>query len=161
MKNIVYRKILLTHDGSKLSSAAIPHAATLANAFNGEILLLHVIESVEQEIASLTSTDMNVPVGPVAEVAMEIVARDKKTAEKELKKVADNLKESGIQNVKILVTEGVADSEIVKVAKKQKCDLIVMSTHGRSGLGRALLGSVADSVVRHAPCPVLLVHPSH
>jgi len=55
-----------------------------------------------------------------------------------------------------LLTDGDAVGEIVRVAKTDKCDVIVMGTHGRTGLGRLLMGSVAEAVLRKAPCPVLL-----
>ena len=54
---------------------------------------------------------------------------------------------------------GEAASEIVRVAKERKVDLIVIASHGRTGLGRILFGSTAEAVVRHAPCPVLVVKP--
>jgi nucleotide-binding universal stress UspA family protein len=57
--------------------------------------------------------------------------------------------------VEYVLTEGVPAEEIVTVAKEKVCDLIVMGTHGRTGLGRLLMGSVAELVVRRAPCPVL------
>jgi nucleotide-binding universal stress UspA family protein len=59
--------------------------------------------------------------------------------------------------VEYVLTEGVPAEEIVKVAKDKHCDLILMGTHGRSGLGRLLMGSVAELVVRRATCPVLTV----
>ena len=57
------------------------------------------------------------------------------------------------------VVHGEAASEIVRVAEERKVDLIVIASHGRTGLGRILFGSTAESVVRHAPCPVLVVKP--
>lgn len=159
MKKVVYKKILLTHDGSKLAAAAIPHALALAIAFDTEVLLLHVVESVGQEISRLEPMDMTPPGNVIAETAVEIVAWDKEKAKRQLNKIKDQFQTSGVREIRIEVLEGSADSVIVEVAKKQKCDLIVMSTHGRSGLGRALLGSVADHVVRHVLYPVLLVRP--
>lgn len=160
MKNIVYSRILLTHDGSKLASTAVPHALALAVQFKSEVLLLQVIDSVEQEMVRLQADGTIPVVASAAESVKENVAANKKTAKQQLEKIAGKLKEKGVQKLKILVAEGFADRGIVDVAKKQRCDLVVMSTHGRSGLGRVLLGSVADHVLRHAKCPVLLVHPS-
>ena len=62
-------------------------------------------------------------------------------------------------NVSTLVVEGDAGTAIVDTAQREACDVIVMATHGRSGIVRALLGSVADHVVRHADCAVLLCRP--
>ncbi len=61
--------------------------------------------------------------------------------------------------VTVLIRHGKAASEIVRTAKESGIDLIVMSTHGRTGLGHVLMGSVAEKVVRHAPCPVLTIKP--
>ncbi|OGE17408.1 hypothetical protein A3F00_00935 [Candidatus Daviesbacteria bacterium RIFCSPHIGHO2_12_FULL_37_11] len=159
MKKISYKKILLTHDGSRLASAAIPHIISIAVSYNSEVILVHVVESIEQEMIDLQSDDIATSVGTVADVAQEIVIAQKNKAKKILNQVRSKLEYNGVRTVKIRVSEGFADSKIVEIAKKEKCDLIVMSTHGRSGLGRALLGSVADFVLRHALCPVLLVHP--
>src|SRR3989344_5633664 len=123
MKHIMYQRILLTHDGSKLASEGIPHAVTLASKFNAEVILLQVVESVQQEMAELTpGSGTTIPVQTIAETAMEIVASDKKTAEQQLGKIADKLKNDGVQNVKVMVEEGLADLTIVEVAKSKKCD---------------------------------------
>ncbi len=160
MKQVVYRKIILTHDGSRLASTAIPHALAVATAFQAEVLLLHVVESAEQTMVCL-QIDSRIPVSDtVTDIVMESVAWDKKRATKQLNKIKASFAVQGIQKVKILVAEGVSNSTIVDTVKKQKCDLVIMSTHGRSGLGKVLLGSIADHVVRHAPCPVMLVHPT-
>jgi nucleotide-binding universal stress UspA family protein len=159
MIQLIYKKILLTHDGSKLSSAAIPHALVLATAFDADILLIHVVHTIDQEIVNLEPSGTAYLNGSLAKTASNIVAWDKQKAEKQLQKIKQQFDVSGKKNVKVMVVEGIAERVIVEVAKKQKCDLVVMSTHGRSGLGRAVLGSVADYVVRHVDCPVLLLHP--
>jgi len=74
-----------------------------------------------------------------------------------LEKLAAPLREEGV-NVKTAVVErDVVAEAIVDYAEQNDIDLIVMTTHGRSGLSRLVFGSVAESVVRHAPCPVLLI----
>ena len=65
--------------------------------------------------------------------------------------------DSGVPNVEIVMTEGAPFTEIIRVAREQACDLIVIATHGRSGLKHALLGSVTEKVVRKSPCAVLTV----
>ena len=64
-----------------------------------------------------------------------------------------------MKHVRTAIIEGHAGTAIVDAAIAEHADVIVMATHGRGGLGRAFLGSVADHVVRHSPCPVLLVRP--
>lgn len=158
MKTITYKKILITYDGSELASSAIPHATYLAKLLHSEVILLHVINSVEQEIA-MTSTASIYPGNMPAINTMEIVKANKVKAANEVSKIRKLLTESGITKVSARVVEGVPGKKIVDIANKEKCDLIIMSTHGRSGLGRALLGSVADYVIRNALCPVLVIHP--
>jgi len=80
------------------------------------------------------------------------------SAERELPKIAGCDECHGIE-VEETIVHGDAASEIVRVAKERGVDLIVISSHGRTGLGRILFGSTAESVVRHAPCPVLVVKP--
>lgn len=163
MKQITFKKILVTHDGSKLASAAIPYTSVLAALLDAEVLLLEVVPTVGQEVASLTP--ISVPPGIASSVsadgkiAKEIVRDKVKRAKKELGKIKEQLERSHVMKVSVVVKQGIAPSTIVQAAKSQHCDLIVISTHGRSGLGRALLGSVADYVIRHAPSPVLVVHP--
>jgi nucleotide-binding universal stress UspA family protein len=80
------------------------------------------------------------------------------SAERELPKISECEECEGIE-VEEVIVHGDAASEIVRVASERRVDLIVISTHGRTGLGRLLFGSTAESVVRHAPCPVLVVKP--
>lgn len=160
MKKITYKKILVTHDGSLLATSALPHALSLAEQLNTKIVLLRVVGFGDEEAVLLSPTGMIPPMPPAGETAEKIVRENKKMAEEQLQRIKMELEGSGARWVEAKVTEGIPDKEIVAKASAEHIDLIIMSTHGRSGLGRALLGSVADAVVRHASCPVLLVHPS-
>jgi nucleotide-binding universal stress UspA family protein len=91
---------------------------------------------------------------PIADITEQL----EDSAERELPKLAECEECSGIE-VEELVVHGEAASEIVRVAGERHVDLIVISSHGRTGLGRIIFGSTAESVVRHAPCPVLVVKP--
>ena len=91
---------------------------------------------------------------PIADIAEQL----EDSAERELPKLAECEECTGL-DIEELVVHGEAASEIVRVAKDRQVDLIVISSHGRTGLGRILFGSTAESVVRHAPCPVLVVKP--
>ncbi len=81
------------------------------------------------------------------------------SAERELPKLAECEECAGLE-VEEVIVHGEAASEIVRVAKDRQVDLIILSSHGRTGLGRILFGSTAEAVVRHAPCPVLVVKPT-
>jgi len=92
---------------------------------------------------------------PIADISDQL----EDSAERELPKIAECEECVGLE-VEELIVHGEAASEIVRVAKERKVDLIVVSSHGRTGLGRILFGSTAEAVVRHASCPVLVVKPS-
>lgn len=155
-KSITYNKILLTHDGSKFASTAIPHAISIAKAYNAELYILQVIDAVVRIIPAVASLQTTVS---TKELLDDLSRREKKAAKQVLRDIKDQLNRAGLTKVTVVIEEGDARDKIVHVAKVHKCDLIVMATHGRSGIRRALLGSIADDVVRNAPCPVLLIHP--
>jgi nucleotide-binding universal stress UspA family protein len=91
---------------------------------------------------------------PIADITEQL----EDSAERELPKLAECEECSGLE-VEEVIVHGEAASEIVRVAKERNTDLIVISSHGRTGLGRILFGSTAEAVVRHASCPVLVVKP--
>ena len=91
---------------------------------------------------------------PIADISEQL----EDTAERELPKLAECEECAGLE-VEELIVHGEAASENVRVARERKVDLIVIASHGRTGLGRILFGSTAEAVVRHAPCPVLVVKP--
>lgn len=145
----------MTHDGSELASAAVPHATDLARSLGASLVLLRVTETAGELLARLGGGW--VPAGgTAAEVAETEVERLRDEARAELESLREKIVADGVSDVRVEVVEGSAGRAIVDVAKQLECDLIVMSTRGRSGLGRALLGSVADSVVRHSPVPVVV-----
>ena len=156
----MYRKLLLTHDGSELASAAVPHACAIACAMDAEVMLLRVTESIGQTLARMGTVSFAPAGAAVAEVAVEEVERHDREAQQELEAVKAGLEAAGVRRVTAVVVEGPAGPTVADTASQSECDLIVMSTHGRSGLGRALLGSVAEYVARHSDIPVLLVHAS-
>ena len=158
----MYQKILLTHDGSDVTAAAIPHAITVANAAGAEVVVCQVIDSVAQIMSLMAPTTIEpLPAGGVtAEIAEESVAGQRAAAQQNLDAVKAALEAGGVSRVSTLVVEGRAGEAICTVAAELGCDLVVMATHGRSGISRVLLGSVAEHVVRHVKDgAVLLVHP--
>lgn len=92
---------------------------------------------------------------PIADITDQL----EDSAERELPKIAEREEFASLKTEEVIV-HGEAASEIVRVAKDKNVDLIVVSSHGRTGLGRILFGSTAEAVVRHAPCPVLVVKPA-
>jgi nucleotide-binding universal stress UspA family protein len=144
----MYRKILIPLDGSCLSEAALPHAKALAEAFGAEIVLLSVpIYPVFDPVA----------IDPALLESMYDGIRSQ--AMKYLLRMSAPLKQTGL-NVTIELRDGPVADTILGYAEQVHADLIAMSTHGRGGMTRWLLGSVADRVVRGGQVPVLLIRPS-
>lgn len=157
----MYRMILLTTDGSEVARAATPHALHLASiAPDSTIIAVSVIDTVAQILAQATPSGWGFDGGRIAvESAEAAVAAERAQAETTLTALKVELEAAGAKSVRTAVIEGHAGTAIVDTAAAEHADVIVMATHGRGGLGRAVLGSVADHVVRHAACPVLLVRP--
>lgn len=151
-----YQHILVTHDGSELAETAIAHVESIAAAFGSRVTVLRVVETVGEVMMHMAPTAMEGQGPVVAELAEDVVEAERETAAKELQGVAESIRAAGAAQVDIAVEEGSPGQAIVDTAVREGCDLIVMATHGRSGLKRAVLGSVADHVLRQAPCPVLL-----
>ena len=145
------RSILLPTDFSECASHAVPAAAGLARMTGARLLCLHVIEPA---VPAVGWTPVAEPL-PLADVGAQM----EETAARELPRVALGADCAGLV-VEEVIARGEAASEIVRVAREHGVDLIVISSHGRTGLGRILFGSTAESVVRHAHCPVLVVKPS-
>jgi nucleotide-binding universal stress UspA family protein len=149
-----YKHILVPLDSSKLAELALPDALTLAQLNNAEITLLHVISPVRLVLTS----------SPGVPVLIDQLADDqRKWAIAYLDEVRSRLLSENII-VHTAVETGLAAETIIDYANKYNVDLIVMSTHGRSGLRRWVYGSVADKLLRGAHVPVVLVRayqPSH
>jgi nucleotide-binding universal stress UspA family protein len=144
------RSILLPTDFSACGNYALSYAASLARTFGASIICVHVIEPM---VPTVGYSGMTEPL-PIADISDQL----EDSAERELPKLAECEECAGLA-VEELIVHGEAASEIVRVAQDRQVDLIVVSSHGRTGLGRMLFGSTAEAVVRHAPCPVLVVKP--
>lgn len=134
------RKILFPTDFSPSSEAALEVASALANDSGAALLIVHVEEAI--------------PSYGVGDMYFGTVEPDTKALWGLLNRVAPT--RPGVFCERQLL-RGDAATSIVQFAEDEECDLIVMGTHGRSGLGRLLMGSVAEAVVRRAKCPVLTV----
>ena len=146
---IVMKKILFPTDLSDAAAEAQLYACSLAEQYGAE---LHIL-SVVQDVTLILPDPMNPWVMPASSLD-EVIAG----VSAELDKIPDPNWAAGKQIVRTVRT-GVPFLEIIRYAKEQTIDLIVLGTHGRTGLAHVLLGSVAERVVRKAPCPVLTIHP--
>lgn len=152
----MYRRILVPLDGSRLAEAAIPHATGAARCFGSSITMIQVVSP----ITAATAIDPLTAAGAEAALAMESVEASEEAAADYLADVVQRPDFQGIP-VQTEVVRGSAASEIVRRAKAGDIDLIAMSTHGRTGLGRLVFGSVADQVLREAGLPILLIRPKN
>lgn len=141
-----FKRILCPVDFSRSSYEAVKTAAELALKFSSELYLMHVLTPVPVE-AGPAAAGMGIDV-PLYE--HEVKASDKTALGDMIKKHIP----PGIR-AHSMVTYGDPSAEIARTAEEKKADLIVISTHGRTGIGRIVFGSVAEKVVRHAKCPVL------
>lgn len=144
------KKILLPTDFSGCANYALPYAAAIARAAKAQIICVHVVEPV---VPAVGYTGLADPM-PIADISEQL----EDSAERQLPKLAECEECTGL-NVEEVIVHGDAAAEIVRVASEQEVDLIVISSHGRTGFGRIIFGSTAESVVRHASCPVLVVKP--
>jgi len=148
-----FSKILAPTDFSDDSKNALGYVVELANKFGSEVLLMHV----DQPLAPVMVGDLSpgFDIGTVNRIAEE----QRLMALKELDQETAKLRDAGLK-ARSLMRVGSPFLEIIHAAQSEGADLIVMGTHGRSGLAHVLMGSVAERVVNKAPCPVLTVrHP--
>jgi len=141
-------KIILATDFSKASERASYYAALLAQSFNAELHALHVFNprsiGAVYKLAQITDQEK------------EDLVLTRERGEEMLNELADSF------HVKThtIFTEGYASTEIIRITKKEHADLLVLGTHGYTGWNRLALGSVAEHIVRHSPCPVLTIKPT-
>jgi nucleotide-binding universal stress UspA family protein len=133
--------ILVPLDGSALAEAALPRALEAVRESGARLLLLRAAEA--HRLPGLDPTQAQI--------------RVTSDAEDYLARIAERLRHAGLPGVETSVWYGPAPWAIVEAARVRHADLIVMTTHGRSGLGRLILGSVAESVVRGTRTPILLL----
>lgn len=145
----MYKKILVPLDGSELAEQVLPHVSQLAGCTGAEVALLRVPgEPVYDYLV------------PDPEIAVEMRHDIETAAQVYLDEVAAEFRAMNLAVSTLVVWGAPIQDTIIEVARQIQADLIAMSTHGRSGFARLVIGSVADDVVRHAPVPVLLVRPN-
>lgn len=141
------RRILHPSDFSRASGAAFTKAVEMAKANRSELLVLHVLAPVIPMVG-----DGYVSPG----IYEEIEATARGQARQHLDRLVAKAKKAGVR-AKGLLMEGLPHEQITRAARSKRVDLVVIGTHGRTGLAKFFLGSVAGRVVSIAPCPVLTV----
>jgi universal stress protein A len=142
------KRILVPTDFSDNALAALDYAVDLAKPFKATLTLIHSLEP----IYFATPADLY---GPAANLGM-LIQEQRRAAQEQLARLQKDLGKRRVA-VQTLIGTGPAPRVIVDAAKRRGADLIVMSTHGRTGVSHVLMGSVAEKVVRSASCPVLTV----
>ncbi|GAB4415345.1 MAG: universal stress protein [Anaerolineae bacterium] len=145
--SVEYKKIMVPLDGSTLAAQALPHALALVELHQAEMILFRVVQEAHFVEEFVTEGKIQV------DQRQEYWLNEATTA---LGELAAELK---LRQLKVtpVVEVGLPAEAIIDYARQHEVSLIVMSTHGRTGLARWVYGSVADKVLRGAPCPVLLV----
>ena len=138
-------RILVPIDFSEHSNKALRYALAFAKQFDAEVTLVHIVEQM------VYPGDWMYPPMAVTDFAAE--KREEMVARLQALDAGSGVKTQHI------VRLGRAWQEIIEIAEEMKCDMLILATHGYTGLKHALLGSVAEKIVRHAPCPVLTVRP--
>ena len=138
------KKILVATDGSEYTKNAVKKALSLAKMLDAEIVGLYVVDI--SPIVPMTLDETTFPM-------VEFMRNEGDDVLESLKKQAEGM---GVR-IKLMKREGIPADEIIEAAKEEDVDLIVIGTLGRSALEKLLLGSVAEKVIRHAPCPVFVV----
>jgi nucleotide-binding universal stress UspA family protein len=145
----MYKKVLFTTDGSRFAEDSLPYAIDLAKQCGAQLEVMTVVENPvfygTPEATALYD----------AEFYRSLASELDKLATSAVERGAAGATAAGMKAT-TRIRRGSPADEIVSEAKEWGADVIVLSTHGRTGLGRLFLGSVANSLVHHAPCPVLL-----
>lgn len=141
----MYKKILVPLDGSELAKTALDQAEKLAKTFDAEIILFQVVPF------------MPIYGSPELVTPLIVDEKQKEAAEKYLANLTEELKKRGLKTTAMVRTGQQVAVEIIDFAKESGVDLIMMCTHGRSGISRWVLGSIAHKVITRAETPILLV----
>ncbi|MGZ5146521.1 MAG: universal stress protein [Burkholderiales bacterium] len=147
----MFKHILLPTDGSKLSDRAVQRGIELAEALDARVTAVHVVPEfrmmADESFVLPTSVDLR------SRYEKEAKAR----ALKMLHKIAARTQAAGVAYEGVVVVGDTPYESIIETAKKRKCDLIMMASHGRRGLSALLLGSETSKVLTHSKVPVLVV----
>ena len=150
---ITLKNILVATDFSEPSEAAITYGRALARNFSATLHVVHVVGNVGSAVYGAEAYVTSVP---------ELQREVEDAAGKQLDDVLVDNDEPPLPTRRVLITSSAPALALVDYARQEHIDLIITGTHGRGGVAHLLMGSVAERVVRTAPCPVLTVrHPEH
>jgi len=152
----MYSRIVTALDGSELGERVLPYVEELAGKFGSTVILLRATPTEALVAGTVLPLGSAVPIPSTAADVAPMVEAQQEEADQYLHAMAEKMRAKGLA-VKIEMPQGQPAEAIVARANALDADLIAMTTHGRGGLARLFVGSVADEVVRTASCPVLLI----
>ena len=159
----MFKKILLTLDGSELARRALPYARDLARDGGAAVCILEVIDSQESIVNQLAGRTADLTTDErrrFEQLARELHAAQRADASRNIEVARREFEEAGVANVTTLIREGRPADEIVATAARLECDAIAMGARGHSGTQRESIGSVAESVVLNVTgAAVIIVGP--
>jgi nucleotide-binding universal stress UspA family protein len=147
----VFRNVLVPTDGSEISGKAVKQAVEVAKAMNAKLIALHAYPEYHAVVLYEYVGSLDVM------NKKEYTANARAAAEKFLSAVSEAAKAAGVAAETVIVASDVPHEAIIKTAKRKKCDLIIMASHGRRGVASILLGSVTQKVLTHSDIPVLVL----
>ena len=152
----MFHRILVPLDGSQLSGKAIPYAAEIARRFKARVILMRVVPPTPMPILGSTATPEVITI--TEKEALSQTRKHLTAARRYLKRKIQQLASQGLA-VTEKVVAGAPLKSILDICREEDIDLIVMTTHGRKGLKRAIIGSISDEVIRECKIPVLVTKP--
>jgi nucleotide-binding universal stress UspA family protein len=155
----MFRRLLVPLDGSRFASRALPYAVEVAQRFGGEVILIQVVRPATAIIDAAAPIGFS-PAGSGVAVRAALEA-DKRKASRARRYLGGKVRAMRSRHIESSyhVLTGDIGRSIIEFSEKENIDLVVMTTRGKSGLKRALVGSVADMVIRESGKPVLVIRP--
>ncbi len=145
------KPVLVALDLSERFEACLRHGSEMATKFGQPLLLVHVVHETAETTGMYRRNHGARDTTPLRDIA-RVMVEERLAAFRE----ADNVL-NAIRDIRVVVVEGVPETRILELAERFGTSMIVMCSHNRRGLGRWLYGSATESVVRHAPCPVVVI----
>ena len=157
----MFERLLVPLDGSRFGSRALQYATEVARRFDAEVILIQVVKPATP-VPATTGMELGMGSPAIAEITMQAaLEEDKRNSARAKRYLSGKVRGMKSRDIKASYQVIVGDpaQSIMEFSKKEYMDLVVMTTHGKSGLKRAVMGSVADAVIRESGKPVLVVRP--
>ena len=157
----MFKRLLVPLDGSRFSSRVLRYAIEIARRFGAEIILLQVIQPARPFVPTAGIVPDMVSPTTIRITAQAAFMEDKSNATRARRYLSSKVRGIQSQDIKASyqVVVGEPAQSILELSKKERVDMVIMTTHGRTGLKRAVMGSISDIVIRGSGKPVLVIRP--